>query len=148
MANYLISIKRLWQTDSSTISTYDISGSTISGYILERPGPDTRESGLRKRIPEGSYRLQWHNSNIPTVQSHNPVPLLYNSSVPVSRYILIHNGNYPDNTDGCLLIGASKGDNFVGNSVTKLNELKDFLTQEGIENFTVTITSCYVNCSN
>ncbi|WP_350354100.1 DUF5675 family protein [Phytobacter sp. MRY16-398] len=103
---------------------------------------------LRKRIPEGSYRLQWHNSNIPTVQSHNPVPLLYNSSVPVSRYILIHNGNYPDNTDGCLLIGATKGDNFVGNSVTKLNELKNFLTQEGIENFTVTITSCYVNCSN
>ncbi|EIE3256421.1 hypothetical protein LDH75_003904 [Escherichia coli] len=146
MANHVILIKRLWQSDNSTISTYTVSGSTIKGYILERPGPDTTTSGLRKRIPEGNYKIKWHNSNIASVKSHNPVPLLYNASVPQSRYILIHNGNYPRNTDGCLLIGSTRGNDFVGGSVAKLKELKEFITKEGIENFTVSITSCYVNC--
>ncbi|SCC17578.1 hypothetical protein GA0061071_107170 [Kosakonia oryzendophytica] len=148
MANYLISVKRLWETNNSTISTYEISGSTIKGYFLERPGPDTTVSGQLKRIPEGSYRLKWHNSNISSVQAHNPVPLLYNADVPQSRYILIHNGNYPYNTEGCLLIGGSKGTDFVGGSVPKLTELKTFLTEHGIENFTLMITSCYVTCNN
>ncbi|WP_411016729.1 DUF5675 family protein, partial [Salmonella sp. s51944] len=113
---------------------------------IERPGPDTTASGLRRRIPEGSYKIKWHSSNIASVNSHNPVPILYNASVPQSRYILIHNGNYPRNTDGCLLIGSTKGKDFVGGSVAKLKELKEFLTPEGIENFTVSSTSCYVDC--
>ncbi|EPR9025269.1 DUF5675 family protein [Cronobacter dublinensis] len=146
MAKHVISIKRLWQSDNSTISTYEVSGSTIKGYILERPGPDTTASGQIKRIPEESYKIKWHSSNIASVKSNNPVPLLYNASVPQSRYILIHNGNYPRNTDGCLLIGSTKGKDFVGGSVAKLKELKEFITQEGIENFTVSITSCYVDC--
>ncbi len=145
MAKHVISIKRLWQSDKSTISTFTVSGSTIKGYILERPGPDTTTSGLRKRIPEGNYKIKWHSSNINSVKSYNPVPLLYNAAVPQSRYILIHNGNYPRNTDGCLLIGSTRGQDFVGGSAAKLKELKEFLTQEGIENFTVTVTSCYVN---
>ncbi len=49
---YIISITRRWQTDSSTISTYDISNSSIKGYILERPGPDTTTSGLK----DGSWK--------------------------------------------------------------------------------------------
>lgn len=147
MTNHLISIKRLWQTNDSTISTYEISGGAIKGYMLERPGPDTSTSGLRKRIPEGSYKIKWHNSNIPSVRRYNPVPLLYNAVVPQSRYILIHNGNFPSNTDGCLLIGSTKGNNSVGGSVAKLNELKDYILQNNIESFIISITSCYVNCS-
>ncbi|ELY2856429.1 hypothetical protein SMC92_003528 [Cronobacter dublinensis] len=146
MAKHVISIKRLWQSDSSTISTYEVSGSTIKGYILERPGPDTTVSGQRKRIPEESYKIKWHSSNIASMKSHNPVPILYNALVSQSRYILIHNGNYSRNTDGYLLIGSTKGKDFVGGSVAKLKVLKEFITQEGIENFTVSIASCYVDC--
>ncbi|EOI3547988.1 DUF5675 family protein [Cronobacter dublinensis] len=79
MAKHVISIKRLWQSDNSTISTYEVSGSTIKGYILERPGPDTTASGQIKRIPEGSYKIKWHSSNIASVKSNNPVPILYNA---------------------------------------------------------------------
>ncbi|EPN1931737.1 DUF5675 family protein [Cronobacter dublinensis] len=79
MAKHVISIKRLWQSDNSTISTYEVSGSTIKEYILERPGPDTTVSGQIKRIPEESYKIKWHSSNIASVKSHNPVPLLYNA---------------------------------------------------------------------
>ncbi|MCG8709079.1 hypothetical protein JHU04_002310 [Brenneria sp. 4F2] len=147
MANRVILIRRLWQKNNSTISTYEVSGCSTKGYILERPGPDTTVSGLRQRIPEGSYKIKWHNSNIPSVKPYNPVPLLYNANVPQSRYILIHNGNYPRNTDGCLLIGSTKGNDFVGGSVIKLKELKETISQEGIENYTIMITSCYVNCN-
>ncbi|WP_353613677.1 DUF5675 family protein [Mangrovibacter phragmitis] len=146
MAKYTIFVKRIWQTDNSTISTYEISGSKIKGYILERPGPDTKTSGLEKRIPEGVYNLKWHNSNIPSVKKYNPVPLLHNADVPVSRYILIHNGNYPRDTEGCLLVGGSKGVDFVGASVVKLTEIKEFIAKEGIDNFVLSISSCYSTC--
>ncbi|QHA86090.1 hypothetical protein [Serratia rhizosphaerae] len=50
---------------------------------------------------------------------------------------------YQSDTDGCLLIGSSRGVDFVGNSVKKLKELKNFITSKGINNFSVTIKSCY-----
>lgn len=145
MAKHVISIKRFLKSEKSTISTFAVSGSTIKGYILERPGPDSATPGSKKRIPEGNYKIKWHNTKIPSVKPYNPVPLLYNAAVPQSRYILIHNGNHPRETAGCLLIGSTCGTDCVNNSVVKLKELKEFLTQEGIENFTVTVTSCYVN---
>jgi hypothetical protein len=147
MASHVIYIKRMWQTDKSTISTFEVSGSAIKGFFLERPGPDTTQSNQNKRIPEGNYHIKWHNSSLPGVKPHNPVPILYNSSVPLSRAILIHNGNYPRNSEGCLLVGGTKSLDFVGGSVPKLKALKEFIQAEGIENFTISITSCYKGCS-
>ncbi|CAE1143898.1 DUF5675 family protein [Serratia sp. Tan611] len=147
MAKHTIIITRTWQTDNSTISNYEITGSSIKGYFLERPGPDTQESYQRKRIPEGNYSIKWHYSSIPTVSPYNPVPLLFNATAPESRNILIHNGNFPRDTDGCLLIGSSRGVDFVGNSVKKLKELQNFITSKGISNFSLTIKSCYSGCT-
>ncbi|ACX88219.1 DUF5675 family protein [Pectobacterium parmentieri] len=146
MASHVIYIRRMWQTNKSTISVFNVSDSSIKGYFLERPGPDTTQSNQNKRIPEGEYKIKWHNSSISGVIPHNPVPILYNSSVPLSRYILIHNGNLPIHSKGCLLIGSSKGIDIVGGSVLKLIELKKFIKDEDIENFTITITSCYTGC--
>ena len=146
MAKFTLLVNRIWQTQLSTISVYEIPGSKIKGYILECPGPDTTQSGLKKRIPEGVYKLKWHSSHLPAVKKYNPVPLLYNAQVSSSRYILIHNGNYPRNTEGCLLVGSSRGVDFVGGSVDKLKELNAFLKENGIDNVTVSITSCYSSC--
>jgi hypothetical protein len=138
-----IQIVRKWQTDNSTISELITNGGLIRGFVLERPGPDTTESGLRLRIPEGTYQLKWHNSSLPKVRGHNPVPLLFNNVVPASRYILIHNGNFPHNTDGCLLVGKTRGTDLVNNSVEMLNELKKFLNECSIETIQLTISSDY-----
>ncbi|WP_413495861.1 DUF5675 family protein [Morganella psychrotolerans] len=143
MSKHVLSIVRETQSNNATISSFAISGSSVRGYILERPGPDTSESMRRKRIPEGRYFLKWHNSTLPGVKKYNPVPLLFSSSVSPNRGILIHNGNYPANTDGCLLVGASRGIDFVGNSVVKLKEIKTFLDKAGIQNVTVNIRSFY-----
>ncbi|WP_341645975.1 DUF5675 family protein [Thauera sp. SDU_THAU2] len=138
-----IQIIRKWQSDASTISELSSNNGILKGYVLERPGPDTTRSGLRLRIPEGTYRLKWHNSNIPSVKPYNPVPLLYNSTVSEGRYILIHNGNYPSNTDGCLLVGETKGSNVVNSSVSMLRKLKAHLNDTGIDNVFLEISSDY-----
>jgi len=139
----IILVKRIQQTQNSTISRYSIPGTKISGYMLERPGPDTTTPNQRLRIPEGVYNLKWHQTAKGSIKAYSPVPLLYNSAVPVTRYVLIHNGNKPQHTDGCLLIGSSKAVDFVGGSVGKLKELKLFLQKNGIENFKVIISSQY-----
>lgn len=143
MSNHVIFVKRIWQTTKSTISTYEISGTEIRGYILERPGPDTTTPNQNKRVPEGSYRMKWHVTHNAGVRKHNPVPLLYSAEVSQSRGILIHNGNLPSHSEGCLLIGKTKGIDFIGGSVPKLDELKKFLEKEGIQNVIVHISSCY-----
>lgn len=140
-----ILVKRTWQTPMSTISRYSILGTDIHGYILERPGPDTIIPNKRLRIPEGIYNLKWHATHKGSISQYSPLPLLYNSNVPVTRSILIHNGNKPQNTDGCLLIGSSRAVDFVSGSIPKLKELKVFLQQHGIENFQVVISSEYAN---
>lgn len=51
MAKHNIIITRLWQTDNSTVSKYEITGSSIKGYFLERPGPDTQTPTNGKEFP-------------------------------------------------------------------------------------------------
>lgn len=138
-----ILVQRIWQTEKSTISRYSVPGAGITGYILERPGPDTTIANQRLRIPEGTYNLKWHASTKSSIKNFSPVPLLYNSQVPASRYVLIHNGNKPEHTDGCLLVGSSKAPDFVGGSVPKLKELKKYLEKKGIGNFKLIISSQY-----
>ena len=93
-------------TDKSTIGELSIDG-LFECYILEDP---IRKKKIPKitAIPDGTYEI---------VITHSPkfdrkLPLLKN--VPNYRGIRIHPGNYPKNTEGCLLPGRTKGKNFVG----------------------------------
>lgn len=140
---YTIFIQRKWQTSLSTISEFTVSGSDIKGYFLECPGPDTVTPYLKKRIPDGIYKLVWHTSA--TFVTHNPVPKLFNANVSPSRDILIHPGNYPRNTKGCLLPGTERLLNTVTNSVVMYKKIKNFIMKEGITEFNVSISSCYVD---
>ena len=90
----------------------------MQGYTLEPAGGDTTESGRDRRIPIGAYNVVWHNSP----RFKRSLPLLYNNLVPRSRYILIHNGNYPKDTEGCILLGDSYDKNGVFNSKATLNK--------------------------
>ena len=69
-------------------------------FSLEPAGPDTIESGRDRRIPEGVYRLsRWVSKKYPKSL------LVHNEVVPKERAILIHNGNTPNHTLGCILLG-------------------------------------------
>ena len=117
---------RIIETSESTISAFhipDANGEFNSGFFLERPGPDTEQMGQRLRIPEGIYKLHPHHSN-----KYTNVPRLFKETEGIGgtfdrRGILIHRGNKPQHTDGCLLPGNYMQTNFVGESTTSLNNL-------------------------
>jgi hypothetical protein len=71
------------------------------------------ESGLRLRIPAGTYNLMKSPGTAKDIRLHAEWEL-YNDQVPSSRHILFHLGNYPRNTDGCFLVGTTRGVDFVG----------------------------------
>jgi hypothetical protein len=67
------------------------------------------------------------------------VPKLYNDKVSKDRGILIHIGNYPRNSSGCLLIGSSKSTDFVGNSGNTLKKLNSYIEDRGFSNMRLNI---------
>ena len=84
-------------------------------YILERPGPDCIGGELKLRIPSGRYNALWYQEkDVSKLKEGEKIPFnantlnLYNSFVAQDRKILIHNGNSPKNSDGCLLINQKQ----------------------------------------
>lgn len=146
MATYTLHITRLWETENSTISRFCISGSTLQGYILERPGPDTTQEGLLLRIPEGDYDLSWRTVG-KFATKYGKVPQLSNYQVSKKRLILMHPGNSAGDSMGCLLPGRIKAKDYVGDSVSVFKKIKKFIEEKGIDNVKVKIKSCYdISC--
>lgn len=68
-------------------------------------------------IPTGDYTVILNQST----RFKKLLPLLLN--VPGFSGIRIHNGNIAAHTEGCILIGSTRAENFVGNSIDTLARL-------------------------
>jgi len=55
----------------------------------------------------------------------NQIPHLL--GIPNRSNILIHPGNYPDNTEGCILVGNEHNIDFLGNSRTAFSRLQPMI---------------------
>lgn len=90
----------------------------LKGFSLEPAGKDEVRRGLDRRVPVGVYDVAWHNSP----KFKRLLPLLHNENVPKNRYILIHHGNFPKDTEGCILLGGSFDNKGVYNSKDMLDK--------------------------
>ena len=113
-------VNRTTRTANSTIGQFSING-TFFSYCLE-PCDRGLTSAMTPQqiagikimdktcIPTGTYGVVAYMSP----KRGYKVPLLTN----VHGYagVEIHIGNYPTDTDGCLLLGTTTGVDFIGNS--------------------------------
>jgi hypothetical protein len=112
-----VEVMRQYETANSTISLVGIDGKFHS-YALEPP--------KGSRIPAGTYQAIKQPSAKFSAKFNFRfyVPVLQN--VPGHTAIEIHIGNYPRDTEGCLLLGYIKDTDFVGNSE---NAFFDFMAK-------------------
>jgi hypothetical protein len=114
-------VTRTTRTANSTIGKFSVNGAFFS-YCLEPTDRDlTSDMTLQQIaaikvqnktcIPTGTYKI---TSYISPKHNNTRVPLLEN--VPGFAYVEIHVGNYPKDTDACLLLGSTEAVDFVGNS--------------------------------
>lgn len=112
----------LLRTTETEASTSGIllgpSGMKLRLFSLELPW----RNNLRAQscIPEGTYEVKWHLS-----PKFGWVYKVQN--VPNRSEILIHAGNWPKNTSGCILLGKSFSKDAIWNSRSAIQELSGVL---------------------
>lgn len=119
---------------------------------LENGGESTDKSGQDKRIIAREYHLAWFSSSkngnlakqypkFKLAGGRSQAIQLLNASVANfdKRYILIHIGNYPQDTEGCILFGYGRGHGTIHNSVKAIKDFYEKCEKIGIENITLEI---------
>jgi hypothetical protein len=101
-----ITIKRLHKTDTSTIGELLIDG-IFECYTLEDVERDVKIKG-ETAIPKGAYKVIINEST----RFKRLLPLLLN--VPNFEGVRIHSGNTNHDTEGCILVGQTRGEGYVG----------------------------------
>ncbi len=88
----------------------------------------TLEDGKREHkvwgetaIPAGVYRLELRTDGGMTQRYAARYPhmhrgMIWLREVPMFEWIYIHVGNYPSDTNGCILVGTTAGKNRIGGS--------------------------------
>lgn len=104
----IIEIKRLHKTNTSTIGELLIDG-IWECFTLEDVERDVKIKG-ETAIPKGKYNVIINQSN----RFKRLLPLLLN--VPNFEGVRIHAGNTNHDTEGCILVGKTRSNNFIGQS--------------------------------
>ena len=101
-------LKRLHKTEFSTIGELTING-LFECYTLEDKERDIKIKA-ETAIPKGTYKVILNQSS----RFKRILPLLID--VPNFEGIRMHPGNTNHDTEGCILVGKTRGEDFVGKS--------------------------------
>lgn len=110
-----LNVKRVEFSEESTIGELSIGGQ-FECYTLEDKVRPVKIKG-KTAIPAGRYEVIINFSQ----RFQRQLPLLL--KVPDFEGVRIHPGNTAANTEGCLLVGETKEENFVGHSRAAFNRL-------------------------
>ena len=97
-------------------------------YTLEDEARTVKQWG-ETRIPAGTYKLTlraeggFHSRYLAKFGAEFHKGMIYVNEVPNFEYILWHIGNDDDDTAGCLLVGKTSQDNFIGSSTAAYKEI-------------------------
>ena len=97
-------------------------------YTLEDEARTVKQWG-ETRIPAGTYKLTlraeggFHSRYLAKFGPEFHKGMIYVNEVQNFEYILWHIGNDDDDTAGCLLVGKTSQDNFIGSSTTAYKEI-------------------------
>lgn len=119
-----LEIVKFKETSNSIISQLFVDD-LFECYILELPYRDNKKN--ISCIPEGFYH--WVTRH--TKDSKYPYKHIHIKDVPDRSFILVHIGNYPKDTKGCLCTGMSYGNDVVWNSEEAFNKLMSKISEEG-----------------
>jgi len=125
-----IEVKRLYKTKLSTIGELSING-VFECYTLEDVERKVKVAS-ETAIPAGKYNVIINMSN----RIKKLLPLL--QDVPGFTGVRIHSGNSNHDTEGCILVGTTKGKDYIGNSRIAFNRL--FKKMQQANNITIKIT--------
>ena len=123
-------LKRLHRTDKSTIGELTIDGK-FECYTLEDIEREVKVKA-ETAIPKGTYKVIINQSN----RFKRLMPLLLN----VSNFegVRIHAGNTNHDTEGCILVGRTRGVDFIGQSRKAYDSL--FKKMQEAKEITLTIS--------
>jgi len=126
-----IIVKRLHKTDKSTIGELYIDG-IFECFTLEDV---ERKEKIKSEtaIPKGTYKVIINQSN----RFKRLLPLLLD--VPNFEGVRIHSGNTNHDTEGCILVGQTRGQDYIGQSRKAFDKL--FRKMQAAKDITITIQS-------
>lgn len=138
---------RVFGEEDSTIGEFIITDEKgqelFKCFCVENIGPSTDTPRQDKRIIARPYKLYWTESSVALPKEFAPRCIsLYTDELPSfkDRRIHIHIGNYPQDTEGCLLLCYTDNKNGTGGRST--DAVRDFYTlieKKGIKNFTLEV---------
>ena len=114
-------------------------------YTLEDEARTVKQWG-ETRIPAGTYKLTlraeggFHSRYLAKFGAEFHKGMIYVNEVPNFEYILWHIGNDDDDTAGCLLVGKTSQDNFIGSSTTAYKEIYPPIRDAILSGEDVTVT--------
>lgn len=137
-------------TEPSTIGeltlTSEIGEELFKGYTCENGGPSTDTPNKDKRIVAREYDLEFTDTNRNNTDKlgkwKKKALWLKTKELPsfANRRILVHIGNFPQDTLGCILVGKREGNNgTVSNSIETIIKLFNTIEKIGVNNVTLII---------
>jgi hypothetical protein len=120
-------------TDASTMGKLFLNGEEFCD-TLELAWKDNQRS--ISCIPAGEYKVRLR---LPRESATRDYIHLLVQDVPNRSYILVHIGNTTADTKGCILVGQSRQQDFVGNSTLAMELLIKEIIHLGGENITLII---------